>query len=86
MLGCKWGERYSDTPGNRRSLVQTPTCEKHPLGRGHTSIAPGLGVVAHFGPPFYNDKKKTRLNQKVGRIGMQILLFVINITYFSKKE
>lgn len=52
MLGCKWDERCSDTPRNRRLLVRTPTCEKHLLGRGHTSIALGPRVVAHFEPPF----------------------------------
>ena len=60
MLGFKWGEYYSDTPGNRRSLVQTPACGKHPLGRGHTSIASSPGVVAHFGPLFFIQKKNSQ--------------------------
>lgn len=33
----------------RKSLVRTPACEKHPLKRGHISVAHSSEVVTHFG-------------------------------------
>lgn len=41
----------------QRLEMSYPSCEKHSLGRGHTPVAPGSEVVAHFGPPCLHQRE-----------------------------